>query len=44
MLSAKAGLSINDLRAIESGRKVGSIEALKALAIALDPTVDDLIH
>ena len=41
-LAAKAGLSMNSLRNIETGRMVGSITALRALAAALDPTVDDL--
>ena len=43
-LAAKAGLSMNHLSAIETGRKVVSIAALKALAVALDLTIDDLVR
>ena len=42
-LAANTGLSENSIQKIETGRKVGSIAALKALATALDLTVDDLI-
>ena len=43
-LAAKAGLSLRSLHSIETGRRIGSIAALKALAVALDLTIDDLVR
>lgn len=42
-LADKAGISPGYLSEIEAGRKSGSVEVLKALAVALGLTVDDLL-
>lgn len=41
-LAGKAGLSQPYLSEIETGKKTGSIEALKAIAVALMISLDDL--
>lgn len=42
-LSEKSGVGQNMISEIESGKKKGSVATLKALAIALDIEVDDLV-
>lgn len=42
-LAAKAGVSASYLSEIETGKKPGSVDAYKALAEALDTTVDWLV-
>lgn len=42
-LAAKAGVSVGYLSEIEAGKKPGSVEAYKALAEALDTSVDWLV-
>ena len=42
-LATAAGIANSYLSDIESGKKPGSINALKRIAIALDVTIDDLI-
>lgn len=42
-LAQEAGISPGYLSEIETGRKSGSVDALKALAAALELTIDDLV-
>jgi|SRR5579872_7241086 len=42
-LADKSGVSQSYLSEIETGRKPGSVAALKAIAAALDATIDDLV-
>ena len=42
-LAAAAGMAPSYLAEIETGRKTGSIDALKRLSRALDVTLDDLV-
>ena len=42
-LGAKAGFSDGYIAAIESGKKEGSLKALRALARALDVDLDDIL-
>lgn len=42
-LAAKAGVSVSYLSEIEAGKKPGSVDAYKALADALDTSVDWLV-
>jgi len=41
-LAEKAGVSMSELLAIESGERAGSLETVKKIAAALNLTVDDL--
>ncbi len=43
-LAEKAGISRSYITEIETGQKPGSITAFRALAKALNVTVDDLLH
>ena len=42
-LATAAGIANSYLSDIENGKKPGSINAMKRIAIALDVTIDDLI-
>jgi DNA-binding XRE family transcriptional regulator len=42
MLAEKAGVNRVTVAEIETGRKQGSVASLRALAVALDVTLDDL--
>ncbi len=42
-LAERAGIPQSYLSAIESGKKPGSVPAIKAIALALNVTTDDLI-
>jgi len=43
-LAEKSGVRQSLLSEIESGKKVGSVQTLKKLALALDTDIDDLVR
>lgn len=42
-LAVKSGLAANYLSQIETGKRVGAVDKLKAIAEALDLTIDDIV-
>lgn len=42
-LATRAGMAANYLSQIETGKRVGTVDRLKALAEALDLTLDDIV-